>query len=86
MKQNLLMYVVALLVGWVAYSMISPSGKYQVVQINDPRDWKAHTYLLDTGTGRISELVYGVSRHLYWGPPEALNEREYDRRYPLKTP
>jgi hypothetical protein len=81
MKKDLIFGVFGIIFGIIITTSTNSSGKYQVVEIIHPEKLMHQTYLLNTRTGQIQQLVYGLSGNMYWAPAEAVSEKEYDKRY-----
>ena len=81
MKKDILMIAAGLLLGWIFSIWTNQPGKYQVVDITNPLKPINQNYLLNTRTGQIQQLVYGGTGNLYWAPPEARSEKEYNKMY-----
>jgi hypothetical protein len=56
-------------------------GKYQVVAIVHPETHIMQSCLLDTRTGRIRQLTYGLTKNWFWDKPEAFDMKQYDKLY-----
>jgi hypothetical protein len=56
-------------------------GKYQVVAIVHPETHIMQSCLLDTRTGRIRQLTYGLTKNWFWDKPEAFEMKQYDKLY-----
>jgi len=83
MKKDILLVIIGVVIGWIIMSAVNHPGKFQVIDIIHPRLQQHQTCLLNTHTGQIQQLVYGLTGNIYWGPPEARNETEYNKLYPL---
>jgi len=81
MKKDLIFGAIGIFLGWLITTEMNHTGKYQVVDVIHPIHQIHQTYLLNTQTGQIQQLVYGLSGNMYWAAAEAVSEKEYDKRY-----
>jgi hypothetical protein len=79
MKQE---HVISLIIGIIVLVLVTYTnlpGKYQVVAVINPETHVMQSCLLDTRTGRIRQLTYGLSKNWFWGKPEAFDMKQYDK-------
>ena len=69
MKKDLLMIAIGLLIGCSVTFWINSPGKYQALNMVDPRSGNQQTALIDTQTGAIRRL-YNFDGNLMFGTPE----------------
>ncbi len=79
-KQIVLGAAMAAIVIFVAKYTNSP-GRYEVVAVINPETHVMQSCLLDTTTGRIRQLTYGISKNWFWDKPEAFDMKQYDKLY-----
>jgi hypothetical protein len=70
-----------LLIGWIISTWTNSPGKYQVTAIIHPETHIMQSCLLDTRTGRIRQLTYGLTKNWFWDKPEAFDMKDYDQTY-----
>lgn len=66
---------------FLALSYTNLPGKYQVVAVIHPETHVMESCLLDTRTGRIRKLTYGLTKNWFWDKPEAFDMKQYDTLY-----
>lgn len=81
MNKELILGIALMAIVLLAANYINSPGKYQVVAVIHPETHVMQSCLLDTRTGRIRQLTYGLTKNWFWDKEKAFDMKQYDQLY-----